>query len=60
MKKIERKDYKRELIAEIRNKLTAPKATLQLLSQGKDVPKKFIKKVLKELNKAIELLKDLN
>ena len=45
-----------ELIADRRNKLQAPKAALELLSGGKEVPKEFIEKAKKDLDKAVELL----
>jgi len=45
-----------ELIADIRNKLTPAKTALELLSQGKDVPKEFIEMALKDLDEAVELL----
>ncbi len=47
-----------ELIADIRNKLQAPKTALELLSQGKDVPKEFIERALKDLDEAVGLLKE--
>lgn len=47
----------KEPIAQIRNKLQAPKTALDLLSQGKDVPKKFIETARKALDEAVELLR---
>ena len=50
----------REIIAvttaEIRNKLQAPKAALEMLSEGKIVKKKFIEMALEEINKIVDLL----
>ena len=46
----------KELMAEIRNKLTPAKTALDLLAQGKEVPKEFIEMAKKELDKAVELL----
>lgn len=45
-----------ELIAEIRNKLQAPKAALDLLAEDKDVPKEFAENAKKDLDEAVELL----
>lgn len=42
--------------AEIRNKLQSPKTALELLSQGKDVPREFIKKALKDLDEVVKML----
>lgn len=39
----------KELISEIRNKLQTAQTTLELLSDGKDVPSEFIKKALEEI-----------
>lgn len=46
----------KELIAGIRNKLTVPKTALDLLSQGKDVPKGFIGMAEKDLGEAVRML----
>ena len=46
----------KEQIADIRNKLQAPKTALELLSQGKDVPEEFIEMALKDLDKMVEIL----
>jgi len=47
----------KELIADMRNKLTLPKTVLECLKDGKEVPKETIKLALKELDEAVELLK---
>lgn len=44
------------MVANIRNKLTPTKTALELLSQGKDVPKEFLKIALEDLDEAVELL----
>ena len=46
-----------ETIADIRNKLTPAKTALELLSQGKEVPKEFIEQAKKELDDAVQLLR---
>ena len=48
-----------EYITQIRNKLIASKSVLAMLSQGKNVSKKFIKKTQRNLNVAVELLKNI-
>lgn len=48
-----------ETIAEIRNKLQAPKTALDLISSGKDISKNFLETAKRELDKAVELLKSL-
>lgn len=45
-----------ELSAEIRNKLQAAKTALELVRAGKQVPKDFIDKALKDLVKVEELI----
>src|SRR3989338_9125040 len=50
----------KELIADIKNKLTLPLTTLKNLSDKKTVDNKLIGLSVKELEKAIELLKKLN
>ena len=47
----------KELTTQIRNKLQTPKIALDLLFQGEDMSKKFIKRAWKDLNEAKELLK---
>ena len=42
--------------AEIRNKLTPAKTALDLLSNGKDVPREFIEMALKDLKQIEEML----
>ena len=49
-------DAAEEMRAEIRNKLTPAKTALDLLSQGKDVPKEFIKMAERDLDKAVKML----
>jgi hypothetical protein len=51
---------KQELIADIRNKLQAPMTALELLRQGKDVPKELIELAKRELSEAVGMLKDMN
>ena len=48
-----------EIKADIRNRLTPAKTALDLLSKGKDVPKKFVEMALKDLNMASELINNL-
>ena len=42
--------------ADIRNKLQAPKTALELLSEGKDIPKEFIEMAKKDLDETVKLL----
>jgi len=44
-----------EFIADIRNKLQAPKTALELLNQGKDVPQEFIEITNRELDDVVEM-----
>jgi hypothetical protein len=46
----------KELTADIRNKLQASLAVLELLSKGREVPKDFIDAVKRDLDEAVELL----
>ena len=48
-----------ELIAQIRNKLQAPKTALEMFLKGKDVPKNFTEKALEDLDEGLRLLNDL-
>ena len=48
----------KELVADIRNKLQASMTALELLSQGKEVPKEFIEMANEELDKAVKLLEN--
>lgn len=48
-----------ETIAEIRNKLQAPKTVLERLSCGETVSKSIIKIALKDLDKIVKLLSKL-
>lgn len=48
-----------EIIADIRNKLTAPKTALEKISKGEYVPKDFLELALIELSEISELLKKL-
>lgn len=50
----------KEFVADINNKLTLPMTTLKNLSGKKTVDGKLINLSVKELEKAIELLKKLN
>lgn len=50
----------KEFIADINNKLTLPLTTLKKLSKKETVDEKLIGLSVKELEKAIELLKKLN
>ncbi len=47
-----------ETIAAIRNKLQAPKTALELLKQGRELPKEFIDNVFKDLEEVAEALKE--
>lgn len=47
----------KELITDMRNKFQSAKATLGLLSQGKNVPKEFIERAKKDLDEVAGLLK---
>ena len=46
----------KEILSELRNKLTAPKIALERLAKGQKVPKEFLELAAKELDAAIELL----
>ena len=48
-----------EVVAEIRNKVTAAKTALERLSKGEDAPESFIKLALNELDRAVELLSEI-
>ena len=48
-----------ELIAEIRNKLQGCKTVLEMISSGKSVSSVFVKIALKDLDRAVELLRKL-
>ena len=50
---------KLEIIADIRNKLTLPRVTLESLSKGKDISSKKIEEAYQYLNKACVLLEKL-
>ena len=45
-----------QILAEIRNKLTAPNIASEKLAKGEKVPKEFLELALKELNAAAVLL----
>ncbi|MBI5150731.1 MAG: hypothetical protein HZA28_08185 [Candidatus Omnitrophica bacterium] len=45
-----------EILAELRNKLTAPKVALERLAKGEKVPKEFLKLAAAELQAALDLL----
>lgn len=49
-----------EIFPEIRNKLTAPKVALEKMANGERVPREFFKLALKELEKAIVLLQEVD
>jgi len=51
------KDQLQETKAEIRNKLQAPKAVLDLVSADKNVPENLLEMAHKDLDKIIELLR---
>ena len=46
----------KEILAEIRNKLTVPRTALDKIAKGEDVPKEFLKLALKEFKSIIGLL----
>lgn len=48
-----------ESIADIRNKLQAARTLMDLLSEGKEVPKEFIGKAKKDLSEAVKLLEGI-
>ena len=54
------KEFIAEIIAQIRNKLQAPKTVLYMFSKGKDTPKKLIEAALEEIDKIVKLLKRLD
>jgi hypothetical protein len=45
-----------EILSDIRNRLTAPKISLEKLAKGEKMPKEFLELALKELNAALFLL----
>ena len=45
-----------EFSAFIRNKIQATKTVLELLSTGRKVPNKFIKKAFRDLDKVVEII----
>lgn len=47
-----------QILADIRNKLTLPHTALEKLAKGEKVPQEFIESAVKELNAAIDLLKE--
>ena len=47
-----------ELVADVRNKLTPAKTALEMLVEGKDVPKEFLAMALKGLSEAVKLTDD--
>jgi len=47
---------RKEIIAEIRNKLTLAKTILESLSADKKISKDLIKIALRDFNKAVELI----
>lgn len=49
-----------ELLADIRNKLTAPKIALEKLANGEKVPAEFLALALRDLQKAFVLLQELH
>ena len=51
-----RSQMDKELLSDIRNKLTAPKTALEKLANGEKVPKEFLELALKKLKTAIALL----
>jgi len=54
--KMEEKMERKEIIAEIRNKLTLAKTILESLSADKKISKDLIKIALRDFNKAVELI----
>ena len=46
----------KELIADIRNKLTPAMTALDLLSKGKEVSNEFIEMAKKELDEAVKIM----
>ena len=49
-----------EILADIRNKLTAPKIALEKLSKGEPVPLEFLQLARRELDAADQLLAKLD
>ena len=47
----------KEILADIRNKVTVPKTALEKQAKGEKVPQKFLELALKELNAVTNLLK---
>ena len=56
--KMETKTERTHIIAEIMNKLTLPKTILENFSVDKKVSKELIKVALKDLDKAVELIRE--
>ncbi len=48
----------KEMKADILNKLQAPLTALELMSHGKEMPKEFIEAAKKDLDEAVNMLKD--
>lgn len=48
-----------EILSEIRNKLTAPKVALERLDKGEKVPKEFLALAAKELDAALDFVREL-
>jgi hypothetical protein len=46
----------KEILSDIRNKLTAPKIAMEKLAKGERLPKEFLELALKELNATLVLL----
>lgn len=51
--------YDKKIICTLRNRLQAPKITLERLSKNKGTPKSFCIEALDDLEKAIDILKEL-
>ena len=49
-----------ELMAEICNKLTAAKTALEMLAEGKEVPREFARKALEDLNEGVRLIQSID
>jgi hypothetical protein len=47
-----------EMKADIRNKLQSSMTVLELISRGKEVSKEFIRAAKRDLDEAVELLKE--
>ena len=50
---------KTELLAEIRNKLQGSKTALEMILSGKNISRDFAEIALKDLDRAVELLRKL-